>query len=223
VTRIEAVVFDLDGTLVDSRDDIVAAASHALGVHGWPGLPTAEIVGHVGDGARKLVARCARLPEDASEVDTLLATFLDYYTTHPTVYTTVLPGVEWTLEELEGAPLAVCTNKPRATTELVLHNLDLARHFTLVVAGGDLPRPKPDPMQLRFIADRLRVPTDRLVMVGDGPQDVECGRAVGALTVGVEGGLAPRERLLQARPDVLLGSIAELPGVLRRQGQATSS
>jgi phosphoglycolate phosphatase len=221
VAQVEAVVFDLDGTLVDSRADIVAAASHALRVHGWSDLPAAEIVGHVGNGARRLVAGCAGIDEHAPEVEQLLATFLDYYTAHPTDHSTLLPGVASALAELSGLPLAVCTNKPRVTTDLVLANLDLARHFSVVVAGGDLPRPKPDPVQLRTIAARLRVRSEHLVMVGDGPQDVECGRAVGAFTVGVDGGLCPRQRLLAARPDVQIASMADLPETVRRRARDT--
>jgi phosphoglycolate phosphatase len=110
----------------------------------------------------------------------------------------------------------VCTNKPRKTTEIVLRALELENRFATVVAGGDLPRHKPDPAPLFEIAHRLDVKPEELVMVGDGPQDVECGRAAGARTVGVLGGIADRSRLLAAAPDCVVQSLTELPSVLRR-------
>jgi phosphoglycolate phosphatase len=112
----------------------------------------------------------------------------------------------------------VCTNKPRITAELVLEGLGMSSHFAIVVAGGDLPRLKPDPLPLLTIAERLGVRARDLVMVGDGPQDVHCGRAAGAFTVGVEGGMTPRERLIDARPDALIPSMRALPRLLQSWG-----
>jgi len=117
--------------------------------------------------------------------------------------------------------LAVCTNKPRKTTEIVLKALEIDGRFSTVVAGGDLPRNKPDPAPLHEIARRLSVKTAELVMVGDGPQDVECGRAAGARTVGVLGGIADSRRLRAAGPDAMVGSLLELPELLQRWAAET--
>ncbi len=210
-----AVVFDLDGTLIDSRDDIAAACNVALAAHGYPKLSAERIAEFVGDGARLLMARaCERAPEDAI-VDALLETFLDYYTDHPTTHTTLLPGARSTLAALGSLPLALCTNKPRRTTERVLENLKIGQCFELVVAGDDLPQKKPDPAPLIQIAERLGMPTRKLVMVGDGPQDIECGHAAGARTVGVRGGLLPESRLLASKPEVVLDSLHALPKLIQ--------
>jgi phosphoglycolate phosphatase len=98
----------------------------------------------------------------------------------------------------------------------VLAALDLARYFRVVVAGGDPPRPKPSPEPLEYVAARLGVPARALVMVGDGPQDVLAGRAAGAYTVAVRGGMASDERLLAAEPHAVLASLAELPALVAR-------
>ena len=220
---VRAIVFDLDGTLVDSLDDIVASANHALGAHGFRVLPLQEIAGYVGDGARLLLARAARVPPDSTELDPLLKTFLDYYTAHATDHTRLAPGALHALDELAPFSLALCTNKPRAPAIAVLEGLGVADRFRVVIAGGDLERGKPDPLPLVHIARELGCAPAELVMVGDGPQDVEAGRRAGARTVGVVGGIAARERLLAAEPEALIESLAELPPLVRGWDQATSA
>ena len=211
-----AVVFDLDGTLIDSRRDIAASANHALGVHGLPQLSISEISSFVGDGARLLLSRAARLPNDAPELDALLATFLDYYAAHPTDHTQLLPGAHEALSELSYLQLALCTNKPRAITDRVLANLRLPAHFSVVLGGGELAKQKPDPLPLLYIAEKLGLSAAELVMVGDGAQDIACAKAAGAHSVGVEGGMQSRDLLVAANPDVLLSSLSELPAHVAR-------
>jgi phosphoglycolate phosphatase len=211
-----AVVFDLDGTLIDSRLDIACAANHALGLHGFPQRPTDAIASFIGDGARLTLARAAEIALSDPRIEPLYAAFIAYYLAHPVDHTTLLPGVELALTALARVadlPLCVCTNKPRASTDAVLAQLPMPARFAVVVASDDLPRNKPDPLPLRHIAERLERPASQLVMVGDGPQDILCARAAGARSVGVQG-IQPRERLLAAEPEVLLDSLAELPALI---------
>jgi phosphoglycolate phosphatase len=210
------IVFDLDGTLIDSRYDIANAANHALSVHGRSPLSVPEIASYVGDGARLLLARAARLEPDAPELEQLLGTFLTYYAAHPTDHTLLLPSAYDALAQLAHLPLALCTNKPRAITAAVLANLRLPVKFTAIVAGGDLPRIKPDPLPLQHLAQALSLTPAELVMVGDGPQDILCAKAAGARSVAVEGGMQAREQLLATNPDVVLPTLAGLPEVIER-------
>lgn len=217
-TEVRCVVFDLDGTLIDSRLDIARAANHALSALDLPTLPVERVASFVGDGAAALLARAAGVNEDDALVQKLLGPFLDFYSAHPAANTTIMHGALDALEAL--APhysLAICTNKPRRTTNAVLAALDLSQPFAVVVAGGDLPEKKPDPAPLLHIAERLKLAPSELAMVGDGPQDVEAGRAAGAFTVGVRGGIIPFERLLAASPDAMLDGLAELPALLERR------
>jgi phosphoglycolate phosphatase len=216
--RPKAVVFDLDGTLVDSRQDIASAANHALAVHGYATRPPEQIVSFVGDGAHWLVARATGLSHDDPAVEPVLVTYSEYYAAHALDATQLMPGVGETLPELEGLALAVCTNKPRGATERVLGGLGMLSYFAMVIAGGDLPKLKPDPLPLLTIAARLGISPSELVMVGDGPQDVRCGRAVGAYTVGIRGGLMAPERLIESRPEALLDSMSALPEQLETWG-----
>lgn len=208
---VDGIVFDLDGTLVDSRADIASSANHALSTHGFPTLPEKRIAEFVGDGAKLLIARAAGLPREAAEVAALLDTFLEYYSKHACYETTLMPGARHALEALAELPLAVLTNKPRDATDAVLQGLGIGTRFCCVVAGGDVPQLKPSPVPLLEVAKRLGANSSRLVMVGDGPQDIECGRAAGAYTVGILGGIANERALRDAQPDRLLQSLHELP------------
>jgi 2-phosphoglycolate phosphatase len=219
-SRLGGVVFDLDGTLVDSRADIAAAANYALSRHGLPTLTEAQLGGFVGDGAKNLILRAARFTSNSPGLEPLLATFLDYYANHACIRTTLMPGAGEALDELATLPLALLTNKPRKATDALLVALGIASRFRCVIAGGDLEVIKPDPAPLLEIARRIDVTASSLVMVGDGPQDVECGRNAGALTVGVGGGIAELEQLKASRPDWFIGSLYELPALLR-SGRAT--
>jgi 2-phosphoglycolate phosphatase len=205
------VVFDLDGTLVDSGADIASATNVALGRHGFAELEVTEILHFVGDGARLLLARASRLDPADARLEPLLASFLEHYSAHAVDQTGVLPGAFEALDALSDFTLAICTNKPRKTSEIVIERLGLAPRFAALIAGGDLPQHKPDPAPLHELARRFNCAPEALVMVGDGPQDVECGRRAGARTVGVLGGIADPARLRAAEPDALIASLHELP------------
>lgn len=219
-----AVVFDLDGTLIDSRGDIVAAVNHALLATGRAPEPAQSIIRLVGDGARTLCARIARLPEDAKETEELIELFLSYYQEHPLDFTRFTPGALEALEALstmENMVLALCTNKHRRTTKVVLDALGIADRFAMVVAGGDLPQKKPDPAPLLHIAKALSVKPAAMVMVGDGPQDILCARNAGTWAVAIESGFAAPEALVQAGPDVTLKDLAMLAGIVQRWREPT--
>jgi len=214
--KVSAVVFDLDGTLVDSRRDIAEAANHALEKAGLPTLPHDELESYVGDGAPLLMARAARIDVTHSKTALMVADFLDYYALHPIDHTLPMPGALAALEALAELPLGVCTNKPRRTSVAVLRGLGLEARFKGVVAGDDLAQRKPDPAPMHEVARLLGVPIAEVVMVGDGPQDVLSGRAAGAFTIGVRGGIQAFERLAASEPDLMIDTLAELPDAVNR-------
>lgn len=219
--KLSGVVFDLDGTLVDSRRDIAEAANHALQKNGLSPLPHDELESYVGDGAPLLMARAARIDVKDERTQVMVADFLDYYAAHPIDHTQLMPGTSEALDALSGLPLGVCTNKPRRTSIAVIAGLGLAPRFKSVVAGDDLPKRKPDPAMVVEAARQLGVPVSEVVMVGDGPQDVLAGRAAGALTVGVRGGIQAFERLAESKPDALIDTLAELPELISRLARDT--
>lgn len=219
-----AIVFDLDGTLIDSRGDIAAACNHALMTSKRRPLGAAEIAGMVGDGARALLARAARLPETAEEVDAMFDAFIAYYVAHPTDFSKWIDGAPAVLDriaELE-LPLCLCTNKARPVTDAVLAALGVRTRFRAIYAGGDGPEKKPAAGPLLALAKKLGVPSESLVMVGDGPQDVEAARRADCRVIGVATGFTSRERLVACKPDVVIDSLHELPHVVRRWCDATA-
>src|SRR6185295_1924577 len=129
-------------------------------------------------------------------------------------HTQLIPGARAVLDQLRHLPLALCTNKPRVTTAAVLEGLQIAGDFAAVVAQGDVAQTKPHPAPLRRVAELLDVPCERLVMVGDGPQDIECARAAAAFSVGIsEALIVPLERMLAARPDAVV-PLAGVPALI---------
>jgi 2-phosphoglycolate phosphatase len=219
--KVSGVVFDLDGTLVDSRRDIAEAANHALAKNGYAQLPHDELESFVGDGAPLLMSRAARLDVKDERVSGLVADFLDYYAEHPIDHTDLMPGALQALDDLQKYALGVCTNKPRRTSLAVLRGLELEARFAGLVAGDDLPLRKPDPAPVVEAARRMGVPVTEVIMVGDGPQDVLSGRAAGAYTVGVRGGIQAFERLAASKPDRLIDSLSELAAIVSQLARGT--
>jgi len=214
-----AIVFDLDGTLADTRLDIAAACNHALGCVGRGGRSVEEIAGMVGDGARALVARALGLATNDPLTDETLGHFNAYYPAHAADHATWMPGAREALDACAHLPLAVATNKPRAATVPLLEALGLAPRFKVVVAGGDAPL-KPDPAGILAALAALGVRPDEAWIVGDGPQDIGAGKAAGAVTVAVLGGFGREAALREARPDRLLPSLHALPELLREAATA---
>lgn len=219
-SSVAAVVFDLDGTLIDSSGDIAQATNHALEQHGLRALSVDEVRGFVGDGSEALMARASGLAVSDPRFRPLMVDFYEFYKSHAIDKTTLLPHVTETLGSLSDLPLALCTNKPRATSEAVVRELGLARYFEVAVAAGDAEHVKPHPAPLQRVAELLGVDAAHLVMVGDGPQDIACARAVGARSIGLDTGVfVPVETLRKSEPHALLGwpQIAEQVRAWSRQ------
>jgi phosphoglycolate phosphatase len=208
-----AIVFDLDGTLVDSSRDIAAACNHALVVEGRAPLPEAIIAGFIGDGARVLVARAFGADPASETVDRALLPFHRYYAAHAAVYTRWMPGAEELLAALAPLPLILSTNKPREATVALLDALGATPRFASLYCGGDGPlKPNPEAI-LRALAPTGVAARDAWV-VGDGVQDIGAARAAGSTSIAVLGGFTTEDRLRAAGPDAVIGSLADLVQML---------
>jgi phosphoglycolate phosphatase len=211
---VSAVIFDLDGTLVDSLGGITAALNEALACDGFAAVTRDDVRGIVGDGPRNLCRRAARLEEGDARVGGLVERFRAFYAAEPMRGTTPYPGVPGVLDALAPRPLAVCTNKGRRVAELVLGALGLAPRLRVLVADDDLPVRKPDPRPLLLAAERMGVAPSGVLVVGDGLQDVAAARAAGMRSCALLQGYAAREKLLEAGSDLVLERIADLPAAL---------
>ena len=175
------LVFDLDGTLIDSRRDLADSTNELLAAHGAPPLPLEAVAGFVGDGARVLVERALAASGLALDLDRALADFLAIYDRRLLVHTRPYPGIVTALERVAvRAAMAVLTNKPGRPTRALLDAFHLTRLFQWIVGGdGDAPR-KPDPASLLRMMHEAGVTRDATLMIGDSMVDVETARRAGA-------------------------------------------
>lgn len=207
-----AILWDLDGTLVDSAGDIAAALDRTLVASGLSPLGEARVRRFIGDGARNLVTRCVEAA-GGTFTDAHLQAFLADYRAHVADRTTIHPPALAGLLPRVVSPMAVVTNKPEGHSHAILATLDLARWFPVVIGGDTLPTRKPDPAPLQVAMARLGVA--RAVMVGDGAQDVAAARAAGVPVIGVGWGIHRPQGA-----DVLVEDVAALELALRERGVA---
>lgn len=210
------VLWDLDGTLVDSSADIAAAVDRALVVNGLPALGVARVRAHIGSGAQHLVTAC--VAEAGGRMsDGILADFFDAYRTHVADHTALFPGMDALLRRIAdaGVPQAIVTNKPYAITRSLLDALGIAHRFACVYGGESLPRRKPDPMMLHAAMQAMGVA--RAVMIGDGPHDVGAARAAGVPVIGVDWGIATPEGA-----DVRVSTVEALEALLFSEAACAS-
>jgi phosphoglycolate phosphatase len=173
-------VFDLDGTLIDSRQDLADAANAMLATYDAPPLPVADVVAMVGEGARILVARTLARAQVAADTDEALVRFLDAYDQRLTNTTTLYPGVAVTLAHLHRhARVSVLTNKPQQPTDAILMALGIAALVDTAIGGDTSHGRKPAPAALHALIDQSGVPASETVMVGDSWVDVATASAAG--------------------------------------------
>ena len=209
--RARLVVFDLDGTLVDSSRDLAAAVNRALrrAAPDAPALAENVVRTFIGSGARVLITRSVAAAGLTRSVDEVLALFLDEYRRGLLDATRLYPGTEDALDRLRDRPLAVLTNKPGDMSRTILEGLGVAARFFRIYGAGDVDSRKPDPAGLKRIAEEAGVDVQAAVMVGDSGIDVLTGRAAGALTAGVTYGF-DAESFRDHPPDLLVRSLTEL-------------
>jgi len=212
-SRVRLLVFDLDGTLIDSKDDLVQsvnAVRERLGLHA---LPEDTVASYVGRGVVVLMRRA--LGDGASEAEVAQAVefFLEYYRDHMLDHTVPYPGVREALVDLKPRSMAVLTNKPVKFSQAILAGLGLDRYFTQVYGGNSFAQKKPDPVGILTLMRETNVEAEHTMMVGDSDTDVLTGKNAGVWTCGVTYGLAP-ETLKTSPPDFLLDDLRELPKLL---------
>ncbi len=208
-------LFDLDGTLVDSREDIVRAVNAAMISMALPAPAPAEVIRFVGDGMEPLIQRVllkvTGVEPGPLQVSTGVQLMLEEYRRHLIGTTSLYPGVRETLNAIHGAELGLISNKQEELCRRILAAFGLADRFCVVLGGDSLPRRKPDPAPLLNAMSRCGITPAETVMVGDSPADILAGKAAGVATCGVSYGFRSREELQAAGSDVIIDSFEELP------------
>lgn len=218
--NIAALFFDLDGTLVDSVPDLTVAVNVMLRQLDLPARDQARVRTWVGNGMNNLIHR-ALTDDMAGRADPALfarakTLYRAAYAEHLSVHSSLYPGARSGLGELRAAgwPMACVTNKPAEFARPLLDRLGIGSFFATVVGGECIAQPKPAPDALLLCAERLGVPIDRGLMVGDSLNDVGAARNAGCPVVCVPYGYNHGRDIREAEPDAVIGSIAELPALL---------
>jgi phosphoglycolate phosphatase len=208
------ILFDLDGTLVDSRADLVFAVNLMLSDLGFNTLPHDQVVSFVGEGILKLVERALAVsrskPLSKPELDAAMNIFRDHYSAHLLDRTVVYPGTVEALRCLSVLPLGVVTNKPYDFTMAILTGLGLARFFKTILGGDSVPEKKPSPVPLLNAAAQCHVIPSECLMIGDSRIDILAGKAAEMTTAGFAGGFRGRAELQEAGADFIFDSYVEL-------------
>lgn len=206
---IRALCFDLDGTLINSGPDIVAAANHTRRAFMVPELPYDRIIQFVGSGVRQLMQGVMM---DLAEEDWEAASahFIDTYHNAMTVKTHLYEGVLELLTASRRFPMAVCTNKPEDMTHIILKHYHIADYFQVVVGAEATFLKKPDPAGLLYICQSLGCKPEEVALIGDSVVDIDTARAAGCMAVAVTWGFQPMEVLVAAKPDVLIQNPMDL-------------
>ena len=207
----DLLVFDLDGTLIDSELDLALSVNATRANAGLGPTEHQTIASYVGNGAPMLIRRSLGPAASDEQIDEGLQFFYAYYREHMLDNTYLYPGVRKGLDRLadSGARMAVLTNKPVRFSQGIIDGLGLADHFKRVYGGNSFETKKPHPEGLTVLMEELAAPNDRTLMVGDSAVDVQTARNADVRCCGVSYGLRP-DTFEQPPPDVLVDSFAEV-------------
>ncbi|MDQ6675825.1 MAG: HAD-IA family hydrolase [Acidobacteriota bacterium] len=207
----ELAIFDLDGTLIDSKLDLAHAVNAARADLGLAALPNELISSYVGDGAPVLMRRALGPDAPETEVARALEFFLVYYREHMLDNTTLYPGVHNALDRMRhsGLKLAILTNKPVRISQAIMEGLSLGDYFAHIYGGNSFPFKKPNPIGIETLLAQLNATREKTVMVGDSGIDMETAHNARVQACGVTYGFAP-ETLNAHRPDFLVDNLEQL-------------
>jgi phosphoglycolate phosphatase len=215
---VRALIFDLDGTLIDSKLDLAHSVNAALEHMKRKPLAHETIYSYVGNGAPALVRRALGEGATDEEADAGLAHFLSYYRAHMLDNTVPYPGVREGLAALEKYPMAVLTNKPVHFSRAILDGLGMLRYFRFVYGGNSFEKKKPHPMGTETLLRDLKAGPREAMIVGDSDVDVRTARNAGTWVCGVSYGLGA-EGMLAHPPDLMVDSLEELPRHLNSKSE----
>lgn len=210
---VRALIFDLDGTLIDSKLDLIHSVNAMLRELHRPELAAETISGYIGHGAPQLVARALGGTATEKERKHALQYFLEYYENHKMDNTCAYPAVHETLARLRDIPMAVLTNKPERISVRILKALELDQYFRAIYGGNSFDSKKPDPFGARKILQEFEVAAGNALLVGDSEVDVQTARNAGTLAAAVNYGFGVHDR--DSYPaDIYLENFADLVPII---------
>jgi phosphoglycolate phosphatase len=213
-TKFDLVIFDLDGTLIDSQKDIASAVNYVRSIYGMQNLSTGQVRQIIGDGARLLVENA--LPGlKGAEIDIATIKFREYYNAHLLATTRLFPGARECLEELKDVKKALLTNKPEYSAKSILKGLKIEEYFESVIGGDTAPKRKPDPYHINELINKYDLRKSQCLMVGDGKNDIIAAKAAGIKCAAVEYGYTDISELQALHPDYFVKNISEIIKIVK--------
>ena len=210
---INVLIFDFDGVIIDSRDDIAGAVEYSLKHFGRPPLPRDEIISYIGWGADNLIRSCFKGCDD-EVIREAISFYKKYYLDNSVKETKLYKNVEETLDFFKGKKIALVTNKPEDISLSILDKLGVADRFNIVIGPESLKKLKPDPEGILKVLDAFGEDPKKTIMIGDTYTDVEAGKAAGTYTCRVTYGIGSTEDLLKASPDYIVDDIIKLTDII---------
>ena len=214
LSSVRALIFDLDGTLIDSKQDLICSVNAMLVEMGHEPLHEDTVSSYIGHGAPRLVARALGNAATEQECERALRFFLAHYDEHKLDSTRAYPGVPEALKELRELPMAVLTNKPVRVSRKILEGLGLTKYFRAIYGGNSFETKKPDPLGARKILAELNAAPAEALMVGDSEVDVQTARNAGTFAAAVNYGFGSHDRAAYPA-DIYLDRLTELPAKLK--------
>ncbi len=201
-------IFDLDGTLIDSLEDLKHSVNHAFSTMDLPEQSSDQVRMAIGNGALRLIEEL--LPENAQHLkDEAFNLFLMHYNEHCSERTVIYEGVREYLTQLSENPkvhIALLTNKPEEPTRIILDKLNLACHFELVIGGDTLPTRKPNPSGIIHAMNHFKITEEHTIMIGDSLPDIAAAKGANVRSIGISGGFGADE----FNPNVRINSFKEI-------------
>jgi phosphoglycolate phosphatase len=215
LSHIKALIFDLDGTLIDSERDLIEATNAMLRELDRPKLPSATISGYIGHGAAKLVASALGTYANPPQQVNALQIFLRHYEAHKLDCTRAYPGAPEALKHLFPMPMAVLTNKPVGISTQILDALELSQYFAVIYGGDSFATKKPDPLGTNEILAQFTAAPRDVVFIGDSEVDVQTARNAGTVAVTVNYGFGTHDRA-RYPADIYIDHLSDLIALLSK-------
>ncbi len=212
--HIDLLLFDVDGTLIDSRKDIVMAVNHTLSASGLPEKSFDTIVSYIGYGVRDLLRKSLETDTE-QRVNEALVIFEDYYKKHCADESKIYPGVSEVLDYFGKRKKVLVTNRNKKYAEITLERLGLRGYFVEIMGGDDEKCSKPEACQLNAMLEQFDVPKEKAIMIGDMAIDIAAGKNAGVHTCGVTYGIGKEEDIVREKPDYLINNISELKTIIK--------
>ena len=207
--KISLIVYDFDGTLVDTFSDIAGSVNLALTEMGLNPLDKKTIRGNIGSGMLNLMTR-SLIKSDCNDIETSVLLFQKHYSHHLLDNTNFYPNGKETVEYFLDKTNAILSNKPISFIEKILKALSFSKPFDSIIGGDSLDVKKPDPKGLILIMNKFNCSPEKTLMVGDSAIDIETGKHAGVITCGVTYGLGNLDSLTNSKPDYLIDNLSQL-------------